>query len=127
MSEVRRVRRPWYVAAAGIYLIVFAAFGAIGVSTDSGASFTYKLVNLLVTAVLVLVAIGLVATRSWAWSAGIFVAVIGTSLGAWPFVVGDHASLVRVVALGAYLLPGVILLLILMVPASRRAFAHGND
>jgi len=118
-------RIPWYVYAVAILLLGWAALRLVVWFSMTEEGFRY-LEEMFRIGLDLAIGVGLLLRRRSAWVLGVVVSVITTGVGLLGVIVEGNQEYGLLYASTAYLIPGILVLVVLLTPAARRAYSDAR-
>jgi hypothetical protein len=118
-------RIPWYVYAVAILLLGWAALRLVVwfSMTEEGSRYLEEMFRIGLD---LAIGFGLLLRRRSAWVLGVVVSVITTGVGLLGLIVERNREYGLLYASTAYLIPGILVLVVLLTPAARRAYSDAR-
>jgi len=118
-------RIPWHVYGVAILLLGWAALRLVVwlSMTEEGSRYLEVMFRIGLD---VAIGVGLLLRRRWAWVLGVVVSAITTGVGLLGVIVEGNQEYRLLYVSTAYLIPGILVLVVLLSPAARRAYSDAR-
>ena len=118
-------RIPWYVYGVAILLLGWAALRLVVwlSMTEEGSRYLEVMFRIGLD---VAIGVGLLLRRRWTWVLGVVVSAITTGVGLLGVIVQGNQEYKLLYVSTAYLIPGILVLVVLLSPAARRAYSDAR-